>query len=186
MKVGKKFNLLSLKEYYHLVDNYKKYTDFNRLGLYRSIFENEKITLKEKIEIRDYANTFFGKTFNFYQLKDPSTYFNLITLGENLTDADTKKIWKEIVKNQELILKEKRIKHRNFGSYSKHDCGYDNCHLNGLMIKQGDWFSESTMFFDSDKNKYCLKEKSNRFKKERKDIHKIIKNELENDDKSKL
>jgi len=70
MKIGKKFNQLSKSQYYHFIDNYKKYTDFNTLGLYRSITENERLSLEDQIEIRDYANLIFGKTFNFYQLKD--------------------------------------------------------------------------------------------------------------------
>ena len=63
MKIGKLFNQLSKSQYIHYIYNRKKYTDFNTLGLYRSICENEKLTLTEKIEIRDYANTIFGKTF---------------------------------------------------------------------------------------------------------------------------
>lgn len=55
--------------------NHKKYTDFNVLGLYRSISENDKLPLEDKIYIRDLANETFGKTFNFLQLKDPKTYF---------------------------------------------------------------------------------------------------------------
>lgn len=69
MKIGKKFNQLSISEYKHYIDNYKKYMDFNTLGLYRSIGENKKLNIKDKIEIRDYANEIFGKTFNLTQNK---------------------------------------------------------------------------------------------------------------------
>lgn len=63
MKIGQQFNNLTLKEYFFYIDNYKKYTDFNTLGLYRSIIENEKLSIEEKIFVRDYANKIFQKTF---------------------------------------------------------------------------------------------------------------------------
>ncbi|MDN5215873.1 hypothetical protein QQ020_27600 [Fulvivirgaceae bacterium BMA12] len=109
------------------------------------------------------ANLFFEKTFNFYQLKDPRTYFILITLGKELTKADEYQIWNDIRLAQQKILSEK-IKHRNFGDYSKHNCGYDDYPYNGLVIIQGSHFAEWTMHFDSDKNKFSLKEKSERVK----------------------
>jgi hypothetical protein len=69
MEIGQKFNTLTLKEYLFYIDNYKKYKDFNTLGLYRSIVENEKLTLADKISVRDYAHKTFKKTFDFLQLK---------------------------------------------------------------------------------------------------------------------
>jgi hypothetical protein len=147
--------------------------------LYRSILENKKLTVEEQVAIRDYANQFFGKTFHFLQLKDPSTYFKLNTLGQSLTKGDEYQIWQEIRKNQEQILKEKKIKHRNFGTYAKHNCGYKDCPLNGIMIKEGSFFAEDCMHFESDKNKYNKAEKSRRAKKERKNTYKIIRDELE-------
>lgn len=179
MKIGKKFNVLNKREYLHLIDNYEKYTDFNTLGLYRSICENEKLNLNDRIEIRDYANTIFGKTFNFYQLKDPRTYFELTTLGMELTVADENQIWEDIIVNQEKILSEKKIKHRNFGDYSKHNCGYEDCRYNGLMIKQGSRLAESEIHFNSDKNSYSAKLKSEQFKKQRKNKKQIIKDGLD-------
>jgi len=179
MKIGKKFNKLSKSEYKHYIDNHKKYIDFNTLGLYRSIIENERLELEDKIEIRDYANSIFIKTFNFYQLKDPVTYFELTTLGINLTKGDTDKRWEDIKRNQQSILQEKRIKHRNFGDYSKHNCGYEDCQLNGLMIRQGSNFGEMHMRFKTDRNQYHRELKSERYKKERKSMHKIIKDELQ-------
>ena len=179
MKIGKKFNQIRKSDYFHFIDNYKKYTDFNTLGMYRSICENENLELSDRIEIRDYANTVFGKTFNFYQLKDPQTYFNLTTLGLNMTVADERQAWDDIRVNQEKILAEKRIKHRNFGDYSKHNCGYDDCRYNGLMIKQGSGLAESSMHFNSDKNAYAGKQKSERFKKQRKNKNQIIRDEFD-------
>ena len=179
MKIGKRFNKLSAKEYRHYIDNYKKYTDFNTLGIYRSILENEKLSLEDKMNIRDYANLTFGKTFNFLQLKDPSTYIQLTTLGQVLTRQEERKLWQDLRKNQEQILKEKKIKHRNFGDYSKHNCGYQRCPLNGIMIRQGSWIAESSMWFDTDHCKYSRKEKSKRDKKNRKMKRVLIREELE-------
>ncbi len=174
MKIGQNFNQLTLKEYFFYIDNHKKYTDFNTLGLYRSIIENEKLTLDEKIEVREYAHKFFQKTFDFLQLKDPDTFFGVSTIGQSLTVADEKQIWSDIIANQEKILKDKRIKHRSFGQYSKHNCGYDDCKFNGVMIKKGSPLAERSMFFHGDKSKYQAKVKSERRKKERKDEQHIV------------
>lgn len=179
MKIGKRFKKLTLKKYFFYIDNYKKYSDFNRLGLYRSIIENENLSLSEKIEIRDYANQVFQKTFDFLQIKDPFTFLKLTTLGENITVADAEQIWREIRKNQEKILKDKKIKHRNFGIYSKHNCGYEHCHFNGLMIQQKSFWVESKMYFDSDKKNWCSELKSMRNKRERKNEKQIIKELLD-------
>ncbi|PHR74532.1 MAG: hypothetical protein COA67_00185 [Lutibacter sp.] len=179
MKIGKKFNKISKGDYFHFIDNYKKYTDFNTLGMYRSICENESLELNDRIEIRDYANVVFGKTFNFYQLKDPKTYFDLTTLGIEMTVADERQVWEDIRVNQEKILSEKKIKHRNFGDYSKHNCGYDDCRYNGLMIKQGSGLSEGSMHFKSDKNLHSGKTKSERIKKQRRNKNQIIRDEFD-------
>jgi hypothetical protein len=175
MEIGRKLNTLSSSEYKHYIENHKKYVDFNTLGLYRSILENENLTLADKIFVRDFANRFFQKTFDFLQIKDPFTYFELTTLGESLTAGDEKQIWRQISENQEKILKDKKIKHRNFGIYSKHSCGYETCNVNGLMIEQGSFLTEHEMRFDSDRNKFCAELKSKRFKKERKKEKQIVK-----------
>jgi len=179
MKIGKQFNQLSKGEYLFYIDNYSHYSDFNTLGLYRSICENEGLELNERIEVRDYANSIFEKTFNFFQLKDPKTYFDLITLGLDLTIADERQIWSEIRFNQKKILADKKIKHRNFGTYSKHDCGYDHCPYNGLMIKQGSSLSEASMHFKTDNIKVSAQKKSLKNKKQRKNKHQILKDEFE-------
>lgn len=179
MKIGKRFNQLSKKEYFHCIDNHQKYTDFNTLGLYRSLTENEKLALEDKIEILDYANRFFEKTFQFLQLKDPITYFELTTLGQELTKADERQIWENIHANQEKILKEKKIRHRNIGYYSKHNCGYETCPLNGLMIRQGSEIAEWHMRFEGDKNPHAVKAKAERYKKQRKQQRRIINEELD-------
>ena len=179
MVIGKKFNQLRKDEYFDLIDNYKKYSDFNTLGMYRSICENESLDLSDRIELRDYANVVFEKTFNFYQLKDPKTYFDLSTLGLEMTVADEKQVWNDIRINQEKILADKKIKHRNFGEYSKHNCGYEDCPYNGLMMKQGSYLAESGMHFNSDRNKVSNKKKSERIKKQRKNKHRIIREDFD-------
>jgi hypothetical protein len=55
------------------------------------------------------------------------------------------------------------------------------CVLNGLMIKKGSWFMEDYIHFDSDKNKYVAKDKSNKRKVDRKTEKQIIKKEFENE-----
>jgi hypothetical protein len=174
MEIGQKFNQLTVKEYFRYINNHKKYTDFNTLGLYRSIIENEKLSISDKIEIRDYAHNAFKKTFDFLQLKDPYTFVTVSTLGQSLTIADEKQIWSNVISNQEKILKDKKIKHRNFGQYAKHNCGHDDCPYNGLIIKQDSILMYSNMHFESDKNKYAARDKSDRRKAERKGERKLI------------
>lgn len=181
MKIGQKFNSLTLKEYFFYIDHYKKYTDFNTLGLYRSIIENEKLTLEEKISVRNYANQIFQKTFDFLQLKDPKTFVEVSYLGEELSKGDEEKIWNEIRKSQQKILTDKKIKHRNFGDYSKHNCGYEDCVYNGLMIQQGSRLAEGQIHFDSDISKYSTKEKSEKRKLDRKNVKNIIKKDFESE-----
>lgn len=166
MKINKPFNQLHKDDYFHFIENHKQYSDFNALGLYRSLLENENLELEEKIEIRDFANEYFQKTFDFLQLKDPLTYMKVVHLEKELTDQEKSAFWEIIKENQEKILKGKKIKHRNFGSYSKHNCGYDYCPYNGMMIKQGSVLAEMSICFASDKNQDEKKQKAQRQKKE--------------------
>ncbi len=181
MELGQKFNTLSLKEYFFYIDNYKKYKNFNTLGLYRSIIENNKLTLDDQIAVRNYAHQTFRKTFDFLQLKDPKTFVDLEYLGRELTKGDEEKIWSDIFTNQQRILNDKKIKHRNFGAYSKHNCGYTDCIWNGIMIRQGSRLAESSIHFDSDNDKYQQKIKAEKRKVDRKNQHLMIKNEMESD-----
>lgn len=178
MEIGKQFNTLNFEEYYFYIENYKSYTDFNTLGLYRSISENEKITVEEKIKIRELANSVFQKTFEFLQVKDPWTYIKVQTLGLELTNGDKEEMWRQIRKNQEKILSLKKIRHQNFGEYSKHNCGYETCPMNGIMIKQGTYMAEYEMCLGNI-NKYVQKQKSERRKSERKNESQIIEKELD-------
>ncbi|MGZ3882403.1 MAG: hypothetical protein ACXVBF_13730 [Flavisolibacter sp.] len=181
MEIGRKFNSLSLEEYFFYIDNYRKYKDFNTLGLYRSIVENEKLSLDDKIAVREHAHKSFRKTFDFLQLKDPKTFVEVEYLGKQLTKGDELQIWDNIRTNQQRILEDKKIKHRNFGEYSKHNCGHDSCIWNGIMIRQGSWLAQSSMHFDGDRNKFQQKLKSERRKVDRKREKQIIKKELGND-----
>lgn len=180
MELGKKFNQLTFNAYQKIIPNHKKYSDFNTLGLYRSICENEKLDTHQKIEIRDFANRYFGKTYRFLQLKDPTTYIKLMTLGKKLTNGDEYQIWDDIRINQQKILAEKKIQHRSIGNYSKHNCGFEDCPMNGIMVRAGSWLAENHMSFDTDFSKYSREEKAKRIKKERKSMHQIIRKELEN------
>ena len=174
MTIGRKFNELNSEEYIFYIDNHKKYKDFNILGLYRSLTENDKLSLEDKITIREYAHGFFKKAFDFLQLKDPKIFIEVSNLGINLTKADERKIWDEVIKNQQSILKDKRIRHRNFGIYSKHNCPFEDCFYKGLMVRPNSRLAETNIHFVSDKNNYHKKLKSDQRKSERKKEQLII------------
>jgi len=180
MNIGRKFNELNLEEYIFFIDNHKKYEDFNTLGLYRSLLENKILSLQDKIAIRIHAHSLFKKNFDFLQLKDPKTFVDVSNLGMDLTKADEKKVWDDVIKNQQKILNDKRIRHRNFGTYSKHDCPYDDCIYKGLMVTPNSRLAWGSMHFDGEKNKHQQKAKSERRKSERKREQLII-NERLND-----
>jgi hypothetical protein len=152
MKIGVKLNQLTYSEYVSILDRHQKYTNFNTLGLYRSILENDKLDLAQKIAIRDLAHQKFLKTFEFLQLKDPRTYMKVSTLGKTLTKADERQLWENVKIQQQKILTDKRIKHRNFGTYSKHDCGHEDCPCPGIMIHKGSRLAEGWIRFDSDEH----------------------------------
>lgn len=181
MKVGKQFNTLTYGEYLHLIENHKKFTDFNTLGLFRSIVETTKLSLEEKLELRQVAVTAFAKTFDFLQLKDPTTYFKVSTLGETLTEGDENQAWENIKRNQQKILESKQLSHRSFGTHSKHNCGDDTCYLNGVMLRQGSrvaWVGP--MHFHSDSYSWNRPEKARQRKRDRKSEHQIINQQMEN------
>jgi hypothetical protein len=136
------------------------------------------LCIEQKIELRQYAHHFFRKTFDFLQLKDPKTFVEVSTLGQEFTKGDEEKIWNDIKKNQQKILLEKRIKYRNFGTYSKHICPYDDCVWNRVMIRQGSRLAWSSMSFFSDRCNYHKKVKSEMRKSERKSQKQILDNEL--------
>jgi hypothetical protein len=174
MKVNKPFNQFTKQEYLEAIPNHRQYSNFNTLGLYRSLLENENLSMAEKLEVRGLAHTYFQKTFDFLQLKDPFTYLKVYHLGEELTRQQENAFWQTIQKNQQKILKDKKMKHRNFGSYAKHNCGYENCPYNGLMIKQGSGLAEMSMCFDSDHHGHEKKLKAARSEKERQKWRKFM------------
>jgi hypothetical protein len=148
--------------------------------LYRSLIENDRLSLQDKIAIRDHSHSLFKKNFDFLQLKDPKTFVDVSSLGMDLTKADERKIWDDVIKNQQSILNGKRIRHRNFGTYSKHDCPYEDCVYKGLMVRPNSRLAWGSMHFDSDKNKYEPKLKSDRRKTERKREQAIINEQFDN------
>lgn len=154
MKLNRQLNQLTEAEYQHLLTNYQRYTDFNSLGLFRSLLENEKLDLTQRLRLRDAAIEVFPKFYEFLQLKDPRTYQRLSTLGQQLTVADEEACWDQIKRNQQRLLAEKGIRHRNIGTYARHDCGYDWCPFNGLMVRQGSRLAEGSMHFTSDHRHY--------------------------------
>jgi hypothetical protein len=178
MEIGRQFNTLTFEEYKFFIDNHKKYSDFNTLGFYRSLIENGNLDLNQKILVRDYANSIFEKTLNFLQIKDPWTFIKVKTLGVELTTGDKEELWRKIAIAQEQILRDKRIKHRNFGEYSKHNCGYETCPMNGIMVKQGSYYAEYGMCVGH-VNKHTRKVKSDKRKLARKNESQIIKKEIE-------
>jgi hypothetical protein len=184
MKIGRQLNTFSHGEYLHLLQHYRQFSDFNTLGLFRSLLENHRLSLSQRLELRQAAIAAFPKQFDFLQLKDPLTYFKLSILGEELTDADREQAWDNIRHNQQRILNSKRLRHRNFGTYSKHLCGHDNCPLNGLMTKDGSCLSYPSypnMPFASDRKRFQPWRKSEAWRRERKSSQRIIAQELADD-----
>ncbi|GAA3968351.1 hypothetical protein GCM10022407_13070 [Hymenobacter antarcticus] len=101
----------------------------------------------------------------------------MTNLGENLTVADKNQAWDDIRHNQQKILESKRLSHRNFGTYSKHDCGLDTCYMHGLMTKQGStlaYYGSGGMGFGSDNCSWSRELKAKRHKRDRKSEHQIM------------
>jgi hypothetical protein len=170
MKLGRQINTFTYNEYIYLLENYKKFTDFNHLGLFRSILENAKLSLTQQLEVRDSAIRKLPKFFEFLQVKDPSTFLRL------------KKLRKVLEINQQKILANKRIKHRNFGIYSKHGCGYSTCHFNGVMTRQGSVIAEYNMVFLSEtRHNYNVMSKALLNKRNRRMKYQIIQNDLDSE-----
>ena len=65
MKISRQLNTFSYSEYIHLLKNHARYTDFNSLGLFRSILENEKLTAKQKFATR--LSVLFLGSSSFYK-----------------------------------------------------------------------------------------------------------------------
>lgn len=49
MRIDTPFNTLTKSEYLRYISNHKKHSDFNTLGLYRSLLETDKLTIEQKM-----------------------------------------------------------------------------------------------------------------------------------------
>jgi hypothetical protein len=56
-----------------------------------------------------------------------------------------------------------------FNQFTKHNCGYDYCPYNGLMIRQGSTIAEMSMCFATDESKNGRRQKALRQEKEQQD-----------------
>lgn len=119
MKINKKFNTLSLSEYRHTIENHDKYTDFNLLGLYRSILENPRLDEAGQLEVLTLANRHFQTFYDFLIVKDINTYARLSRLGQApLTDTQAQQ-YREQLREQALkILAHKKIRNWRVGIYA--------------------------------------------------------------------
>jgi hypothetical protein len=178
MRTIEKYSDLTYQEYLKVISAHKKKKNYT-LGLFRSILENTKLTVVEKIQVRDEALIIFAKSFNFLQVKDPKTYAALTMLGKVVTAGEDRALWKTIAHNQEKILHAKNLKHRNFGTYSKHLCGIETCKMNGMMVQQGGYACEYEMSLPHDSAKQNkgrnakiakTEQKHKRWKKQEEDI----------------
>ena len=70
-----------MAEYRHYIAHHQKYADFNPLGLYRSILENNKLSEAEKQAVLALAKHYFPKFYDFLLVKDFNTYVALSRLG---------------------------------------------------------------------------------------------------------
>ncbi|MDO4250109.1 MAG: hypothetical protein Q4C68_01215 [Moraxella sp.] len=145
-----RFNTMTVAQYQAAIANHRDIANFNPLGLYRSLCENKRLSLEEKITIRDLAHQHFARFFEFLPLKDPVTYIAVSTLGDTLTAADKHHLWQTIRQTQQKYLAKKRLKQRNFGIYGKHECGIAWCPYDGMMVRQGTVLCEYHMTFASD------------------------------------
>jgi hypothetical protein len=168
MKIGRPFHQLSASALRRLVPDYRKYTDFNRLGFFRGLVESQNLSLTEKQELRDLGKTTFTKYYDFLVVKDPHTWDKLENLGVTRTRQAEYADWQKIKEKQFEILRRKRFGHRNFGVNSRHDCGYEHCKLNNFMTKpryQSRYGSE--IWFKQDSDKYVKREQHQIRKKEK-------------------
>lgn len=170
-----KFNCLTKQEYFYVIEHHKEYYNFNTLGLYRSIIENPQLSNDDRLEVLSFANQFFQKFFDFLVIKDPWTYERLYFIGQHPTSADRLQLLADIRDKQQKILKTKKIKHRNFGYYAKHNCGNENCPYNGIMVKQGKFLCDGSMWFKSDKPVYRIRKKDKKANIENKEFNDTIK-----------
>lgn len=139
MKIGQPINELSPERIREIIKGYKEYTDFNRLGLFRGLLESERITAEERAELQELAIAAFNRYFDFLVIKDSETWWKTLNPGWEAASRNDRYVkWRKIEAKQEAIIKRKGFGHRNFGNYSKHNCCYKDCPLNGIMVKKND------------------------------------------------
>ena len=111
MKVNKKFKQMSMAEYRHYIAHHQKYADFNPLGLYRSILENDKLDEAAQLEILAFANQYFQRFYDFLFIKDPVAYSRLATLGQDLSETQQRQHLSRVWDRREQWCAEKAIRH---------------------------------------------------------------------------
>ena len=116
MKINKKFKQMSMAEYHHYIAHHQKYADFNPLGLYRSILENDKLDEAAQLEILAFANQYFQRFYNFLFIKDPVAYSKLATLGQGLSETQQRQHLSHVWDRREKWCAEKGIRHQRIGA----------------------------------------------------------------------
>ena len=139
MRIDQPFNELSAARIRTIILNYKQYKDFNRLGLFRGLIESAHLSSEERTGLQQLARRTFARYFDFLVIKDPDTWWQTeypdwveTSFGDRLNR------WREIRERQQVIIERKGLGHRNFGVFSKHDCGRADCPLDGVMVKKND------------------------------------------------
>ena len=105
-----------MAEYRHYIAHHQKYADFNPLGLYRSILENDKLDEAALLEILAFANQYFQRFYNFLFVKDPVTYSRLATLGQGLSETQQWQHLSHVWDRREKWCAEKGIRHQRIGA----------------------------------------------------------------------
>ena len=104
-----------MAEYHHYIAHHQKYADFNPLGLYRSILENDKLDEAARLEILAFANQYFQRFYDFLFVKDPVTYSRLATLGQGLSETQQRQHLSRVWDRREQWCAEKGILHQRIG-----------------------------------------------------------------------
>lgn len=173
-KIEKRYNTFNYDEYIFYLNKYKEYKNFNIYGIFNSFLENKILTDPEKLKlIKKYSEKFY-KSFEFLKVKNEHLYLKLFSIIENkdYTANGKNGLYDNAVKNierdVEKILNNKKIKYRNFGENSK---AMDNRTGYKFMTREKE-------------NKEYKKniKKSLHIKKERKQLKNIINDHLLEDD----
>ena len=107
---------MSMAKYRHYIAHHQKYADFNPLGLYRSILENDKLDEAARLEVLALANQYFQRFYNFLFIKDPVAYSRLTTLGQGLSETQQRQHLSHVWDRREQWCAEKGIRHQRIGT----------------------------------------------------------------------